>query len=526
MFNSLRHIARRTSRIVIVGLLIGLIACTRTGESGNVAAIPTADPSTQNSGQPSAISGQQPITDTTSNTDTAPLQELDAPPERPLYVLNVTLDYEAGVITAQQRIEFVNPTGVPIDEIKFSVPPARRANALTFRDARIYRAKQPLKYELSGPVLTVQLPSTLQPSKAIAITFDFSVQVPLQEIVGAIGGDDTSRGPNNLTAGHWYVVLPPYTNGAWDLPEFAPVGDPFTSELADFEVNILAPEGVTIAAGGDEVREGRLWKYSLPKARVFAFAASPYYDVQTMTENGVSYVHYGFPRYKDTSEDVMFTAQRAVELFSRLYGPYPYKTLRIVQTDRAQGQEYSGMIAIGAVLYRGYTGKGSRHDVIATTVHETSHQWWFNVVGNDQVRTPWLDESFARFCELKFYQTYYPKDVDWWYKNYIEGRRKASGKIDQSIYDYADSAKYVEAIYRNGVEFLRAVRDQVGKDVFDDILKDYYAAETYKITTPDAFFDAVARHTDEDLRSVVKAYFEGAVVLPCKVSANEPGCRQ
>jgi aminopeptidase N len=72
---------------------------------------------------------------------------------------------------------------------------------------------------------------------------------------------------------------------------------------------------------------------------------------------------------------------------------------------------------------------------------------------------------------------------------------------------------------------LRAVRDQVGKETFDDILKDYYTAETYKITTPDAFFDAVARHSEEDLRGVVKAYFAGSVVLPCKLSANEPGCR-
>ena len=530
MLNSLRYIARHASRIALfIFLLMGLAACTRTGESGNVAAIPTADPSSQTASinpQPIA-NNQQPITDTTGTTDGAtPLQELDKPPERPLYVLNVNLDYDTGVITAQQRIEFVNPTGVPIDEIKFSVPPARRANALTFRDARIYRAKQPLTFELSGPVLTVKLPATLQPGKAIAITFDFSVAVPLQEIVGAIGGDDTSRGPNNLTAGHWYLVLPPYKDGAWDLPEYAPVGDPFTSELADFEVNILAPEGVVVAAGGDEVREGRLWKYSLPKARVFAFAASPDYDVNSMTENGVTYIHYGFPRYKDITDDVMYTAQRAVELFSRLYGPYPYKTLRIVQTDRAQGQEYSGMIAIGAGLYRGYAGKGGRHDVIATTVHETSHQWWFNVVGNDQVRTPWLDETFARFCELKFYQTYYPKDVDWWYTNYISGKRKPSGMIDKSIYDYADSKTYVEAVYRNGIEFMRAVRDQVGKDIFDDILKDYYTAEAYKITTPDAFFDAVARHSNEDLRGTVKGFFANAVVLPCKISSNEPGCRQ
>ncbi|NJM41378.1 MAG: hypothetical protein HC853_11750 [Anaerolineae bacterium] len=44
--------------ITLIVLLIGLAACTRTGESGNVAAIPTAD-----SSQPSAVSDQPSIPD-------------------------------------------------------------------------------------------------------------------------------------------------------------------------------------------------------------------------------------------------------------------------------------------------------------------------------------------------------------------------------------------------------------------------------------------------------------------------------
>ncbi len=529
----------RASRVCAMLIMLLAGGCARAGQSGNVADIPTLDaPSGVNSAQsanPSTSSTPSPETTTTPAStaeaeaqalaQTNSLPQLGTPPERPLYVLNVSLDYEKGLINAQQRIEFKNPTNLSVDELKFSVPPARRANALTFRDARIYGAKQPLQYELNGPVLTVKLPATLEPDKAIAITFDFTVQVPLQEAITGIGGDDTSRGPNAMMAGHWYIVLPPFTDGNWDLPEYVPVGDPFTSELADFEVSILAPEDVTIAAGGDETRDGRLWRYSLPKARVFAFAASDVYVVDEMSENGVTYVHYGFPRHQKFAEDVMFTAQRTVELFGRLYGPYIYKTLRVVETDRAQGQEYSGMVAIGAVLYQNYSGRGGRHDVIATTAHEVAHQWWFNVVGNDQVRTPWLDESFARYGELKFYQEYYPNDVDWWYTRYIEGRRPPKGAIDMTIYDYADAQAYVDAVYRNGVEFMRAVRDVVGRETLDEILRDYYQTESYKIATPDAFFDAIARHSSEDISGIVKAYFAREVTLPCKISANVVGCR-
>ena len=545
-------------RVSFVVLLLLAAACgslgTRRGESGNVTGLPTVDvPSGVNSasadGSTGLASATRPPSDAASAAEGGPstegtalpegtadpsnpsagpnqtLPRLGTPPERPLYVLNVSLDYEKGLINAQQRIEFKNPTNLSVTELKFSVPPARRANALTFRDARIYGAKEPLQYELNGPVLTVKLPAALEPNQAIAITFDFTVQVPLQEQITGIGGDDTSRGPNAMMAGHWYIVLPPFKDGNWDLPEYVPVGDPFTSELADFEVSILAPEGVTIAAGGDETQDGRLWRYSLPKARVFAFAASDVYVVDTMTENGVTYMHYGFPRHQKFAEDVMYTAQRTVELFGRLYGPYIYKTLRVVETDRSQGQEYSGMVGIGSVLYQNYSGRGGRHDVIATTAHEVAHQWWFNVVGNDQVRTPWLDESFARYGELKFYQEFYPNDVDWWYTRYIEGRTPPKGAIDLTIYDYADAKAYVDAVYRNGVEFMRAVRDKVGRETMDAILRDYYQAEAYQIATPDDFFDAIARRSSEDISGIVKAYFAREVTLPCKISANVVGCR-
>ncbi len=268
-----------------------LTSCTRIGASGNPIQLPNLNPASGSGGDATLIG-------------TDGLKTLESPPERPLYVLNATLDYANSVISAQQRIEFVNPAKAELTEIKFNVPPARRAGAVEFRDARIYGSDKPLDFVLESAVLTVKLPGSLQPNKAIAITFDFSVKIPLQEAITGIGGDDTSRGPSSLTAGHWYVVLAPYRDGAWDTPVYVPLGDPYSSELADYEVSILAPEGITIAGAGDETRDGRLWRYTLPKARVFAFAASDIFQVTQIEENGVSFVHYGYPVHASSAEAV------------------------------------------------------------------------------------------------------------------------------------------------------------------------------------------------------------------------------
>ncbi len=495
-----------------IAVMFLMAACSRSGSSGNPIQLPAGGGTVDKPGLGALIGESGIVT-------------LDTPPERPLYVLDATLDYANGKIHAQQRIEFLNPAGVDLDEIRFNVPPARRNGAVEFRDARIYGSDKPLEFTLDNAILTVKLPALLPAGKAVAMTFDFDVKIPLQEVITGIGGDDTSRGPKSLTAGHWYVVLAPYRDGAWDTPVYAPIGDPYTSELADYEVSILAPEGIIIAGAGDETREGRLWKYTLGKARVFAFAASDTYRVDTLEEGGVTLVHYGYPEHQRYAEAVLYTASRAIKLFSRLYGPYPYKTLRIVETGRQQGQEYSAMIGLGVTIYKGYPGRGSRHDLIATTVHEVAHQWWFNVVGNDQIRTPWLDESFARMGELRFYQTYYDNDSDWWYNHYVAGRRP-QGAIDLSLAEYENSQAYISAVYQRGFLFLNEIRKKMGRDAFDEMLRDYYLSQQYKITTQEAFFDAVARHSQEDFGPLVRSYFARPVNLPCRISNNAHGCRK
>lgn len=450
---------------------------------------------------------------------------IDESIERPLYTLNVSLDYAGGTLNVQQRIEFQNPSGTPLNEAKFNVPPARHIGLFKLNDVRVFGQSQPLPFTLDKTVLTVRFPASLQPNDNISIAFDFRLKLPAQEGVQGIGGDDTSQGANSLIAGHWYVMLAPYRDGTWDTPAYYAVGDPYTSELADYEVSILAPDNVIVAGAGEEKREGRLWRYTLTQGRVFAFAASPNYKVETSEVNGVRFATYSYARHEKFGEDVLITAERAVKLFSRVFGAYPYRTLRIVENDRGQGQEYSGLVSLGSRLYDGYSGSGARHDLISWTAHEVSHQWWFQTVGNDQVRAAWLDETFARYSEYRFYQEYYPADVDWWLNYYIKSRNP-NGAIDLPLSGYADGKTYVAAVYQRGVLFILDLRKTMGETAFDEALRDYYAVQSFKISTPDAFFDALARHTSVDLSAVVKTYFATPPALPCKISNNAANCRR
>jgi hypothetical protein len=451
---------------------------------------------------------------------------LDTIPDRPLYTLNVTLDYANNVVNTQERIEFRNPTNGPTSEIKFNVPPAHHPGIIDITDARIFGQPDPLSYTISNTVMTVKLPAPLSGKDGIAMAFNFKLTIPMQEESSGIGGDDSSRSTNSLTAGHWYIMLAPFHDDAWDTPAYVPIGDPYVDVVSDYEATILAPDNIIIAGAGEEQHDGRLWRYSLTQARMFAFAASDSFVTDTLDQDGITYTIYSYPQHHKFAEAVLYTAARAVKLYGQLWGDYPYKTLRIVETGRSQGQEYSGLIGIGTTLYSGYIGHGSRHDLVSTTAHEVAHQWWFHMVGNDQVRTPWLDESFARMSELLFYEKYYPNDATWWYKYYIVGAKKPQGNIDLPIYGYADNKAYTDAVYRRGLMFLNDLRKLIGNKAFNDTLQDYFNAEVYKTTTPDAFFDAVARHSNEDITSLMANYFGSAPSLPCQISNNTPGCRK
>jgi len=49
------------------------------------------------------------------------------------------------------------------------------------------------------------------------------------------------------------------------------------------------------------------------------------------------------------------------------------------------------------------------------TSHELMHMWFYGTIGNNHALEPWLDEAFATYAELLYYQEYHPDNVEWWW---------------------------------------------------------------------------------------------------------------
>jgi aminopeptidase N len=163
----------------------------------------------------------------------------------------------------------------------------------------------------------------------------------------------------------------------------------------------------------------------------------------------------------------------------------------VVETEFPSGMEYPGLVYINTKYYADeYDGD----NLLYTTVHETAHQWWYGVVGNDQIDEAWLDEGFATYSEGVFTEKEFGKGNGELYYEYLEESAKEDieartydGVILKSLDSYVNWDDYGPAVYTGGAVLLSEIRRQVGDKTFFKILQSYYQEYSFKNATTEDF---------------------------------------
>jgi aminopeptidase N len=172
-------------------------------------------------------------------------------------------------------------------------------------------------------------------------------------------------------------------------------------------------------------------------------------------------------------------------------GAYPFAELDLVDAPGAFGGiEYPGLILIGVV-------DGSRFFETAT-VHEVGHQWFYSLVGSDQLLEPWLDEGAASYTEVLYTEAIKGEDAA---RRYLDGFRGALSFVDNPdlpiglpVAEYAAARAYGPIVYAKGALFFDALRGELGDETFFAFLQSYYADYRYGFATA-ADFQAAAEQT-------------------------------
>jgi len=131
------------------------------------------------------------------------------------------------------------------------------------------------------------------------------------------------------------------------------------------------------------------------------------------------------------------------------------------------------------VLFR--SGGGPFLDVI--TQHETAHQWFYSLVGNDQAHDPWLDEALATWSQLQ---------VDGGVANAIQTTPfERPADVGRPVNFFASAPqRYFTEVYGGGV---RALASLGSARRVDCALKLYVARNAFRIAQPRDLLDALDR---------------------------------
>ncbi|MBU1661000.1 MAG: hypothetical protein KKD28_05960, partial [Chloroflexi bacterium] len=429
----------------------------------------------------------------------------------PQYVISATLDYGWRVLTIEQDIVYPNTSSEFIPTLMLVVQPNWYPDVFHLTDLAWGDGQPVQDYTLDGIRLQIPLAEALTPGKTLQLSLTYELTLPLLSALEGFGPNPfgyTSR-QTNLT--DWYPFVPPYIEGrGWLVHNPWFYGEHLVYPLADFEVEIRitdAPDGIVIAASALDEGDGDVHVYRMEGSRNFVWSASPEYRVFQEQVGEVSVLGYAFP-YDVIPGEAAFTATvDALELYTQLFGPYPFESLSMVQADFDHGMEYQGLYFLSKAFYSTYEGSAASY-LVTIAAHETSHQWWFGLVGSDQALEPWLDEALATYSERLFLENLYPEALDWWW-NYRVSWYEPTGWVDTSIYDAGGYLPYRNAVYLNGALFLEDLRALVGDEAFFAFLQDYASRNPDGPVTGDDFFAILREHSDADWSGLVAEYFRG-----------------
>jgi hypothetical protein len=456
----------------------------------------------------------------TSTPQNPALPQIPQPPElRTHYALDVLLDYTAHLLTVEERITYYNTTSCDLNEVLLVVEARRYPGAFQLTGLHWSDGSRASQYQWKDRYLTLFPSQPLPPGASLEFSLSYILQPPNTSKLPEIRPYPFGYTDMQMNLGDWYPFAPPYIEGrGWLVHKPGFYGEYLVEAVADYDVAIqTVPEDavLVIAASAPAESEDGWLRYHLPAARSFVWSASPYYQVLTQeVELGqgrsVTVASYFFSAYEQAGKRVLDTVSKAIKLFSQLYTPYTHTMMTAVQADFLDGMEFEGLFFLSKDFYNWHKPDSQEDFLTSLSAHETAHQWWYGLVGNDPAEEPWLDEALCTYSESLYFENTYPDALDWWW-TYRVNYYGPQGQIDLSIYDIPNESghyrAYRDSVYLNGAIFMQALRNLVGDQAFFSAMQAYAIKYAYRLANGKDFFEVFSQNSSQDLEPLLKVYF-------------------
>lgn len=413
----------------------------------------------------------------------------------------MTVNYQAKTAAVAQRIEFLNREDAALDHIVLDVQANQWQDSFLLQKLAVNGQSTP--YEINLNRLRIDLAEPLESGCWLEISLRFQLRADeirdgLRSYRGFFG---YSRRQLNL--GHFLPTVAARLRGDWRIHAPAGIGEQIVNDVADWAVDLTvenAAESLQLAAPGAVTKIGdRAWTIRLPQSRDLALSLSEEFVVaEQPLADGRSLAVYSFADAQVNDRGLVMdgaahTARegaKALELFERRFGRYPYDRLVIVQGDFPDGMEFTGLVFVGSAWFYGFDGTEKNY-LTLISVHEIAHQWWYARVGNDAALSPWLDEALATYSEYLYIEEYYPAEKNWWWYFRVAVYLPEGG-VDSAVYEFNTPREYINAVYLRGAQMLQNLREDIGDENFFQLLRSYRMAGDGTIADSALFWGQLA----------------------------------
>jgi len=211
--------------------------------------------------------------------------------------------------------------------------------------------------------------------------------------------------------------------------------------------------------------------------------------------------------------------------FSRLFVDFPYRQLVIVQTDFVHGgMEYGEIVFISSSI----TERAIKDRII---VHEIAHQWWYGIIGNDQVRTSWIDEGLAEYSTLLFFEEnpefgVASQDYINMYRNnlitFANWIQEVGGQVNfdmnRHLYEFDSQYEYAYMAYMRGKLLFVDLEAMLGRSIMIDALSHLARTNMFGIIDREDILQSLKYASGQDFALFFENYLagEGFSVLPSR----------
>lgn len=463
-----------------------------------------------------------PLTDQRPAMRHAFISDLDSPAlkDAPRYTLRETLDVMNRLITGTAEITVTNRTQSPWANVALRLYPnlSHYGGTGSVELLAVSTEEGPLPFSMSesGTTSLVDLPALALPGDTIHLRVRYKVRYPVLEregywLFGQYGE------VLNLPLAYPILALPKQ-DGSWNVSDGIPLGDTLSAEASLYHVWVTVPMTISLISSAviratypHTATQQVTYELVSGPAREFTLLLGDY-DVREVDVDGVRVRVYFLPGDEVAAEAALRYASAVLQVYELKFGRYPFAKMDVAEAMLLnRGMEYPTLNMLGVYLFR-----EERSKLEFLTAHEIAHQWWYNLVGNDQVAEPWLDEGLTEYSTYFYYEEIYGKRA-------ADALRKTRWEIPYAYVQARDMdaplglpatsyspENYETIVYAKGALFFHTLREKLGDEIFLKALRRYRETYAYRVATAQDIEQIFESVSGQNLQGLFTTWVYGA----------------